>query len=264
MHGRLVDNLLWIASDGGQALILAILLARGLYRTFPLFFSYGLWNLASDLLLFLVLTANHGYLYQHYAAAYYSAGVITYLLEIAVLVEVAANVLRPAAKAFPFRMLYCFLPVMVFVGIGSFFFAKWVNPAPFHGLRFFLLADTTAAFLCLITFILIAGFSQVLGLSWKNHVLQLTTGLAFFSIMELLMEIMQSQLRAGPSYSKDYQFWSHFGVVGYIGTVFFWCYAFLKKEAPRKEFSPQMQKILVSLSGSAKRQTAVLARSREP
>jgi hypothetical protein len=118
--------------------------------------------------------------------------------------------------------------------------------------------------MCLITFILVASFSQVLGLSWRNHVLQLATGLAFYSIMELTMEIMQSQLRAGPSYDRNYQFWSHFRVFGYVGTVFFWCYAFLKKEAPRKEFSPQMQKILVQLSGSAKRQTAVLARSREP
>jgi hypothetical protein len=264
MQVRIVDDLLWIASDGGQALILGIRLARGLYRTFPVFFSFILWNLSSDLLLFWVLTSNRGYLYQHYAATYYSFGVITYLLELGVLLEIAANVLRPATEVFRLRMLYLFMLVMLIVGFGSFFFAKWVNPAPFHGLRYFLLTDTTAAFMCLITFILIASFSQVLGLSWKNHVLQLATGLAFYSVMELLMEIMQSQLRAGPSYDRNYQFWSHFRVFGYVGTVFFWCYAFLKQEAPRKEFSPQMQKILVSLSGSAKRQTAVLARSREP
>jgi hypothetical protein len=118
--------------------------------------------------------------------------------------------------------------------------------------------------LCIVIFLLIASFSQVLGLSWKNHVLQLATGFAFYSIVELVMELMQSQLHAGPGYASSFRFWGRVEIVGYVGTVFFWCYAFLKKEAPRKEFSPQMQKILVQLSGNAKRQTAVLARSREP
>src|SRR6185437_14851170 len=113
------------------------------------------------------------------------------------------------------------------------------------------------------TFLLIAGFSQILGLSWKNHVLQLSTGLAFYSLVQLSVELIQSQLHAGSSYAIQYQMWSQIGVIGYLCTLSFWCYAFLKKEAPRKEFSPQMAKILVSLSGGAKRQHAVLARSRD-
>lgn len=258
-----LDKFVWVISDVGKALLLGIILWRRLYRSFPVFLAYISWDLFSDLVISLILTGNHGYLLQHYAQIYYSANIILYLLEFGVLLEIAANVLHPAKRAFPRGILYSFLGTILAVGIASFFLAAWVNAAPFFSLRLFLVMNTTAAILCLITFLLVAGFSQVLGLSWKNHVLQLATGLAFFSLVALIMQLMQSQLRAGPSYGSQYQFWSQFEVIGYLCTLSFWCYAFVKKEAPRQEFSPQMQKILVLLSGSAKRQRAVLARSRD-
>jgi len=264
MHVSDLNTLLWAASDAGKVLLLGIIVSRHQHKRFPAFFTYLAWDLISDVLLFLLLTFTQSYSKGYYAKIYFSAGFVTYLLKIWVLWEIAVNVLRPAAIVFQRRLLYWFLGVLLVVGCGSFFFAKWINPAPFLSLRVFLLANTTAAFLCLITFILIAGFSQLLGLTWKSHVLQLATGIAFYSTTELVVELVLSQLKAGPSYASHYLFWSRIEVIGYVGTVFFWCYAFLKQEAPRKEFSPQMQKILVSLSGSAKRQTAVLARSREP
>lgn len=258
-----LDKFVWIISDVGKALLLSIILWRRLYRTFPVFLAYVSWDLISDFLFSLILSVNHGYLIQHYAQIYYSANIILYLLEFGVLLEIAANVLHPAKRVFPRGVLYFLLGSILAIGAGSFVLAAWVNLTPFKSLRVFLVMNTTAAILCLITFLLIAGFSQVLGLSWKNHVLQLATGLAFFSLVELVMELMQSQLHAGPSYASQYQFWSQFEVIGYLCTLSFWCYAFVKKEAPRQEFSPQMQKILVLLSGGAKRQRAVLARSRE-
>lgn len=263
MHVPDLDNSLWIANDTGQLLLLAILIVRRLHRSFPIFSAYIAWQLFSDLLLFLTLSASSAYLRHNYAAIYFSLNLITYLFELGVLLEIAAKVLRPATTLFSRRALYWGLGILAFVGLGSFFVAKWVNPAPFFRIRTFLLADTTAATLCLLTFVLIAGFSQVLGLTWKNHILQLATGLAFYSTVVLIVRLMQSQLQASISYVSYFHFWSRVGVLGYLCTVSFWCYAFVKKEAPRQEFSPQMQKILVLLSGSAKRQHAVLARSRE-
>lgn len=258
-----IDKFVWIASDLGKALLISIILWRRLHRTFPVFVAYLAWDLISDLLIILMLTVNHGYLIHHYAQLYYSGNIVLYLLEFCVLLEIAGNVLRPATRVISRRLFYSLLVVMLAIGIASFSLAAWVNPTPFASVRVLVVINTTAAILCLITFLLIAGFSQVLGLSWKNHVLQLATGLAFFSLVELVMELMQSQLHAGPSYLSQYEMWGRFEVIGYLLTLAFWCYAFVKKEAPRKEFSPQMTKILVSLSGSAKRQRAVLAHTRD-
>jgi len=264
MHGSTLNHLLWLTGDVAQLLLLAIMVVRRLHRVFPVFSAYLSWQLISDLLCFVALSMNDGVVTRHYLALYYSFGIVTYLLELGVLLEIASHVLRPAKRALKRGLLYFFLGITLAIG-GCYFVAiEWLKPSQFTDLRLFLVTNTSAAILCLVIFLLIAAFSQVLGLNWKNHVLQLATGFAFYSVIQLLMELMVSQLRAGPSYLARYQLWGRIEVIGYVGTVFFWCYAFLKQEAPRKEFSPQMQKILVQLSGSAKRQTAVLARSREP
>lgn len=259
-----LDHFIWLAGDVGQLLLLTILIVRGLHRTFPVFSAYLSWQIFSDLLLFLALSGVVGLFRRNYIPFYYSLSIINYLFELGVLLEIGAHVLRPARRALPRGVLYFLLGLTLAIGLAYFLATQWLKPAQFTNLRLFLATNATAAILCIVVFLLIASFSQVLGLSWKNHVLQLATGFAFYSIVELVMELMQSQLHAGPDYGSRFIFWGRVEIVGYVGTVFFWCYAFLKQEAPRKEFSPQMQKILVQLSGSAKRQTAVLARSREP
>lgn len=259
------SHILPLLSDVGQLALLLILVLRRLYRAFPVFFGFVMWELTSDVLMYYAVATQpqHSYLSEHYVQTYYMLIGVTYLFEFAVLLEIASNVLQPARKTVSRKGFYFLLGVLLALGVACFWLAVWINPTPFANMRFFLVMNTTAAILCVITFVLIAGFSQLLGLSWKNHILQLATGLAFFSLLELIVELMQSQLRAGPSYIGQYQMWSQVEVIGYLCTLSFWCYAFLKKEAPRKEFSPQMAQVLVMLSGGAKRQHAVLARSRD-
>lgn len=261
MHISDLDKYLWLASDVGQLLVLTILFARHLHRIFPIFSAYIAWQLLSDLLLYLTLSAGAGHFGHHYAPIYFSLNLLTYLLEIGVLLEIGAHVLHPATRVLPRGVLYFLLGAAIAVGVAYFFLVESLKPTV--NLRLFLILDTTAAILCLSTFLLIAGFSQVLGLNWKNHVLQLATGLAVYSVVDLVVELTRSHLHAGPSYAEIYRICGRIQIISYLCTLSFWCYAFVKKEAPRQEFSPQMQKILVLLSGSAKRQRAVFARSRE-
>jgi hypothetical protein len=126
-----------------------------------------------------------------------------------------------------------------------------------------MVVNATMAILRLTTFILIAGFSQLLGLNWKNHVLQLASGLAFSAVVTLIVEVAHSELRGGPNYARQYFALDHLRIAGDLCTLYFWCYAFVKKEAPRKEFSPQMARFLVSISGTAQKQRTALARTRD-
>jgi hypothetical protein len=263
MHVLGLENILWIFGVAGNMLLLVILFSQRLFRNFPIFSLFVLWDAISDPLLLLVATVHHGAFSNHYLQAYYSFSIVEYLLGFGVLLEIAANVLRPAKQSFSKGILSFFLGAMLVTGLVSFFFAAHVNAASLANPRTFQVLDTTIAVLRLIIFFLLAGFAQVLGLSWRNYVLQLTTGLAFYSIVMLAIKLAQSQLRAGPLYYSRYKHWGEFGVIGYLCTLYFWCYAFAKKEAPRKEFSPQMTRILVSLSGSTERQRTVLARSRD-
>jgi hypothetical protein len=258
-----LDNLLWILCVAAEILLLGVLVRRRLYQTFPVFSIFILWQVISDPLLYLVLSVNHGNLGYPYLQTYYSFAVFSDLLELCVLLEIASNVLRPAKRSLSGAILYSLLGAMVLIGIGAFFIATYANTSTLQHPRTIFVMDMSSAILRLITFLLLAGFSQLLGLNWKSHVLQLATGLAFFSIVRLTAELARSRLHAGPSFYASYRAWGQFEVAGYFCTLYFWCYAFVKKEAPRKEFSPQMEKILVSISGSTKRQHAVLARSRD-
>jgi hypothetical protein len=263
MHVSGLDSVFWILAIVGDFLLLGVLFSRRLYRAFPIFSIFVLWDAVSDPLLILVLSAHHGSFRHYYFQTYYSFSILEYALGLGVLLEIAANVIRPAKRSFPKGILFSLMGVMLLIGIGAFFFAAHANAVTINDHRTFIVLDTTVAILRLITFLLIAGFSQILGLNWKNHVLQLASGLAFYSLVMLTVKLAQSQLHAGPLYYSRYKDWSQFAVAGYLCTLYFWCYAFAKKEAPRKEFSPQMARFLLSISGSAQRQSAVLARSRE-
>jgi len=256
-----LDNALWMLSDAGEILLLAVLLRQRLHKMFPVFTVYILWQFVSDALFIFAIRLYHisG---QSYSSLYYSFLAIAYVLEIGVLLEIAANVLSPARESLRKKILYFFLGAIVVVGFSAFLMASRAD-LTFHQGRTFVVMDTTAAILRLTTFLLLAGFAQVLGLSWKNHVLQLASGLALYSVILLVAQIAQSQLRPGPDFLAQYHFWGEIEATGYFCTLSFWCYAFLKKEAPRKEFSPQMTKILVSISGTAQRQRAALARTRD-
>lgn len=262
MHASNLDNIFWVIGFVGNLLLLWILFRKRLYRTFPVFTIFILWDALCDPLLLLV-AGHYGMSGPYYFQAYYSSSVVEYVLELGILLEIAAIVLRPAKRSFPKGIFLSLLGTMLATGIISFFFAAHVNAATLADRRTFVVIDTTFAILRLVIFLFIAGFSQVLGLSWKSHVLQLATGLALYSLVMLAGELAQSQLHASPFYDARYTYWSEIEVAGYLCTLYFWGYAFAKKEAPRKEFSPQMTKILVSLSGSTERQRSALARTRD-
>lgn len=263
MHLSGIDGVLWTFGNVGQILLLAILIFRASYRAFPVFGAYILWLIVSEPLLLFVLYLHHNLAGHAYYRAYFICSVIQYALELAVLVEIALVVLRPAKRAVSRNVLFMPAAMMAVVAVFAFLFTAHINSVTLAHPRTYLVFISTVAILRLAAFVLIAGFSQLLGLNWKNHVLQLTSGLAFYAVITLIVELAHSQLRAGPNYAQQFYAWDHLRVGGYLCTLYFWCYAFAKKEAPRKEFSPQMTKILVSLSGSTKRQRAVLARTRD-
>jgi hypothetical protein len=258
-----LDGVLWIMGSAGELLLLVILLYRGLYKVFPLFTAFILWALISDPLLFIALMARHDAFSQLYYRTYFAINILQYALEIGVLVEIGANVLRPSRNSRTRGILFVLWGCMLVIGLAAFLFAAHLNASTLSHTRAFFVMDTTVAILRLVTFVLIAGFSQVLGLGWRNHVLQLASGLAFYATVTLIVGVAHSYLRATPDYAAKYREFAQLGVLGYLCALYYWCYSFARQEAPRKEFSPQMAQLLVSIAGSTKRQRSVLARSRE-
>src|ERR1700752_4907764 len=201
MHVSGIDTALWLAGVAGELLLVIVLLARRSYRTFPIFFSW--------ICVVLLLEPTFYWLLLHpssttYYRAFFALNFPQYLLEIGVLAEIALNVVRPVKKTLSRGLLITFgIAVAAILGAG-FVAAAHVNSATLVDPRSFIVVNTTMAFLRLATFLLIAGFSQLLGLNWKNHVLQLASGLAFYAVVTLIVEIGHSSLRAGPNYAQQF------------------------------------------------------------
>ena len=255
-----LETVLWLMGIAGQIILLVTLLYRRIYRTFPVFSAFILWNSLSDLFQLAVLMGHHDSSSVLYYRTCFAINVVQYALEIGVFVEIATNVLKPVRRSLPAGIVYILLICMAVIAVAGFVFAAHLNAASLTHLRAFFVVDTSVAILQVLTFMLIAGFSQVLGLTWKNHVLQLASGLAFYAAITLIVSLAHSYLRAGPEYAAKYREIGHLGIAGYLCSLSYWSYSFARKEAPRKEFSPQMAQLLVSMSGSAKRHS-VTARS---
>ncbi len=194
MHPSGLDNALWICGAIGQFLLIVVLWRYRLARAFPVFTTYIVWLAVSDPLLLLIFTSNHPAVKSSYNAAYYSCTILQYLLELCVLAEIANNVLRPAKRSFSKGLLLFWGVGTILVATSAFVFAVHINAATLGHPRTVFVANTTVAILRLAMFILIAAFAQVLGLNWKNHVLQLASGLAFYAVITLIVEIGQSRL----------------------------------------------------------------------
>jgi hypothetical protein len=107
-----------------------------------------------------------------------------------------------------------------------------------------------------------AGFAQFLGIGWKSRVLQLASALAFYGAISVLVQLSSSHLSSiNPSYNAHLVGLAQIQSAAYILTLVFWTWAFSRNEAPRKDFTPQMQEVLVTIAGAAKRTRLAVTRS---
>jgi hypothetical protein len=252
-----IDNVLWIAGALGEVILLGILLYRRTYRSFPIFFG---WVSVTVLLEPTFYWLLHHLTPVVYSKVFFALTFPQFLLEAAVLVEVATNVFRPVKRSLPSWLPVLLAIAMVVIGVVGFLVAAHLNAATLSHTRAFFVLSATMAILRLVTFLLIAAVSQILGLGWRNHALQLASGLAFYAAVSLIVEIAHSHLRGGPDYSRQFFELDHLRVVGYLCSLYYWCYSFARQEAPRKEFNSKMSELLVSIGGAAKQQHSLVAR----
>jgi hypothetical protein len=260
VHVSGLDGVLWTLGVVGEMLLLGIFFFRRLHFVFPIFTAYLIWVLISDPILLLVLSSEHAGVRSYYPHIFFTFSIIQFFLELLVLVEIGANVARPARKALPKAALVFLAVLVVLIGVGAFFYATSVNAATLNHPRTVFVADCTMAILRLVTFLIIAGLAQVLGLGWKNYVLQLASGLAFYAAVTLIAALARSHLRSGPDYVEEYRHLTQLGVVGYLCSLYYWCFSFVRQEAPRKEFNSKMSELLVSIAGTTKQQQSIVAR----
>ena len=222
--------------------LLAILIIRRQYRQFPVFTLYIAYNLFTDLF----ISAAVGVYSPRVIWPLELASIpLQYLLELGVLFEIAWNVLRPVHTSLPKNATRAFI-FLIAVSILFGTVLAWHVHDTGHRIEDVKRPlDLTVGLLRLLIFAATAGFAQVLGIGWKNRVLQLATALSFYSAIDLMVTLWERH--SGSSTAME-----SVRFTAYLLEIGFLVWAFTTKEVQRAEFSPQMEHFLVTLAGRAK------------
>jgi hypothetical protein len=243
-----------------QAALVFIMLQRGLAKVYPILSIYLLLNLLEDPLGLFLSTQSSAAAYTHF---YIASTILDSILQLLIIFEVGWNVVRPSRKSIPFPILPVGLVGLLTCAIVAVSFSPQIQAIGLsHLTQIFVRFTLGLAVMKLLLFVLLAGFSQILGIGWKNHVLQLATGLAFYAGISLFVQLRISHLPNSDhaAYLTNMTELNFFQSIAYNATLIFWIWAFSRNEAPRKDFTPQMQEVLVTIAETAKRTRLAVTR----
>ena len=119
-----------------------------------------------------------------------------------------------------------------------------------HTSQHIIQLDITNSVLWIVFFLVIAGFSQLLSIGWRDRELQIATGLGFYSLVSLSVTLLHMNQGAGNSYQYHYLDVAASG--SYVLSMVYWIVSFAQKEPERREFTPQMESFLLALAGQAR------------
>jgi hypothetical protein len=246
-----LDNVLWVLDLLVEAALVGFLFYRRAWRTIPAFVVFCIWETFSNAGGFVVFY----YFHSQYPLYYLFSEIADSILEFAVLVELTWSVLRPMRASLSRRT-----PLAIAVIILLLAAAIW----PFSGLR--SLASPTPAFaaiahvqqttavLRVFIFLALAGCSQLLSIGWRDRELQIATGLGFYSLASLGTAMLET-------HQATWTQWRHLNqylLGSYICSLIYLVFCFAQKEAQRREFTPQMQSLLLAVAGAARAERTAL------
>ncbi len=241
-----LDSALWYGNLAVVAVLLGLLSYRRAWRTFPAFCLYTLWSLSGDAGLLII---DHSSFRSMYVSAYLVDLVISSALEFCVLVELAWSIFRPYRPVLPRATPFALAGFILLVGVAIWPFTGisglFQTPAAYHIL---VRLQQVSSIERVLFFLILAACCQMLSIGWRDRELQIATGLGFYSLVSLAVEIVKSHL----AFSRLYVHLNRIVVSSYACSLLYWVFCFARKEPERRPFTPRMQSFLLTLAGSAR------------
>jgi hypothetical protein len=234
----------------GEISLLVVLVLRRTYKTFPVFSFYIAFSVLNDIGTGALLVVFSAHVAKSVAFALLPLG---YLIDLAVLLEITWNVLRPVHASLPRGSVRVFIAAVALSLGGGIVLAYHFGNTGNKIQDIKVPLDLTVGLLRMLIFVATAAFAQLLGIGWRNKVLQLATGLSFYSAADLIVSLVGR-------YSGDSASLESVRVVAATLEMGFFVWVFTTKDVERREFSPQMEQFLVTLAGRAKHARTVLVR----
>jgi hypothetical protein len=200
---------------------------------------------------------------SHIYLTTYIVGKITdSTLEFCVLVELAWSVFRPVRTSLPRKTVWVLGLLVAITGAVIWPFTHAASFAYSPLWHFLVRLQQTVSIERVMMFIALAGCSQLLSISWRDRELQVATGLGFYSLAALMVTVLHAHQDVTQAAGAQYQRLDQFLVACYLCSLLYWVYSFAQKEAARREFTPQMQGLLLAMAGTARTGRIALANPR--
>ena len=263
-----LGSVLFFAYVGVEAALVVLLTHKRVWRTLPYFCAYCTWDLINNVALYAgtKLFNQSVVLYDaKYLQIYTIETIIDSALLFCVLVELAWSVLRPIRASLPRYVLVVITIVLLLIAAVIWPFAGFSGLAHsasnqwlMHQWLMLTQLQHTVSILRILFFFLLAGGSQILSIGWRDRELQIATGLGLYSLVSVAVSILQGHLNSGSEYVRLY----NLDVLCFLCSLLYWTYCFAQKEAERRPFTPEMQRVLLAVAGAAHANRIALTESR--
>jgi hypothetical protein len=226
-----LDIVLLLAGTALQAVLLALVSWRRVFRTLPVFFAYQIWCLCSTSADF---AAVH-WPWADYQWFYLLNISIDETFQLAILFELGRRVLRYNRAAPPSRAVFVFL--LVLAGLLIFSMARWTVPSDTQMIwQFGVHLQQIFSILPVASLLALAWWCSLQSLRWPATELHVASGLGFYFIVALAVSILHTHQPAGPLY----HWLNQISAASYLGTLAYWVLSFATKEENLQNFSSQM------------------------
>jgi hypothetical protein len=247
-----------------EAVIVGLLLYRRIYKTLPLFSCYLIWSLINDLGGYLLISRFPARGFNIYV----SSAIIDAVFMLFVLVEISMSVLQPIRAWLPRWAIPAVTLVFALCGMAAWHFIKFPGFEHLRAERAYQIIahlQLTVSAVRILFFLVLASFSQLLSIGWRDREFQIATGFGFYSIVSLSVALLHMNLGAGtPELNRQYQLLDAAVGASFLCSIIYWIVCFAQKVPERREFTPQMQNFLLVVAGNARSARMAMASSSKP
>lgn len=219
-----IDLTLWLAGISLEAVLLALVLWKRVYRTLPFFSCFFLWCLLSDAGMAFASMFPNAYLPATLANITVDA-----LFQLAILAELGMAVVRYNHVPPPSGTVIGLLTALAIVLAGSLNNWKVPTQLPMLDMLYLVLMQLFAV-LRVVFLLTLVWRSSLQGLRWPTRELRIVTGLGVYIIATLSVAILHSHNMSGMRYH-----WLDQLLVGtYLWTLSYWILASTTKVAEQR------------------------------
>jgi hypothetical protein len=240
MNLSTLENVVWASSFIVNACLLLVLVVKQRWREFCFFTSWMAFQVLLTIALFTIYREG---LARLYSEVYWLTGILDFLLQICVVVEMARIVLRPTGTwvrtARSRFLLFAVLGTLVAAGLTFLLHPSAGSSREVWEMRANLF---TSLMICEV-FVAMMASANHLGLQWGDHVMGLGQGLLAWATVAVIIDSLHNLLGR---YHWFYALEDLRSIV-WIAAAVYWIGIFWKPQRERLPFSPEMQKYLVDL-----------------